>query len=332
MTANYKKKNQPIPKALFYIQMIKYFILFGFGIPTAINFLLRVVGNELLQQHLVYCLCICDALIFFSTSGPALYLIFKSFPKLFKQSPVAKGTPDRSPDMDLPTLASYVKAAISLDMIFNSLCGLALSNMVGHIVGIVTGTNLYDLYEFNGKPYNPSKLLKILRLTIMICTTTTYALWAYKGVQSLENFVLYRLTTYTYFSFLLFFIIPTLYWHLLSKIIEVLENKYRRKKEKKPIGLYYLKLVKYACVFFFAYPSLVNCILILVGNTFYADSPKLMIFQASAMGCMTFFSTLMAFYPLFKSFQGLLAKTSRASVKESQTAVSPTVRMEPCTQ
>ncbi|KAJ3322592.1 hypothetical protein HDV06_002969 [Boothiomyces sp. JEL0866] len=460
MTANYKKKNQTIPKALFYIRMIKYFILFGFGIPTTINFLLRVLGNEYLQDYLVYCLFVCDALQFFSTSGPALYLLFKSFPQLFKHKETVKRGHDKtmvsfelgldvaaivagiitivdvaivnfedkislrmsqeflyelcdynvaqigcpnlstfhninlictvlhviplvayciypgkllinvlqgreqfsriaqdklaaasgisiicclllmskytvitflSPELDLPSIVYYVKVAISLDMIFNSLCGLALSNMVGHIVGTVTGTNLYDLYEINGKPYNPSKLLKILRLFIMICTTTAYALWASRGLESMENFIFYRFITFTYFSCILFFVIPFVYWNLLSKIITVLQNKYRKRKEKLPVGLHYLKLLRYACVFCFAYPSLVNCLLILVGHTFYSHSPKLISFQIVSMGFMSFFSTVMSFYPIFKSFQTFLSKSRNAS-KASETAVEPTVRMEPCTQ
>ncbi|KAJ3310830.1 hypothetical protein HDV04_004606 [Boothiomyces sp. JEL0838] len=229
-----------------------------------------------------------------------------------------------TPDQESSLLMIYIKYALSSDLLFNAVGGLALSNLVGHIVGTVTGSSLYDLYEFNGKPYDPSKLLKLIRLIILSISIILYSLWETVGLTTLDNYFYYRTITYIYYGFLVIFITPGIYWILISKIVKVLKEKYRRKKEMLPQGIFYLNAVKYATIFGFSLPLLSHFMFSLIGNTLYSnDTDILIIFQVisciSSLVCLT----IMSFYPVYRSFPGLFGRkttsiSSQTDVRQSQ--------------
>ncbi|KAI8905454.1 hypothetical protein EDD86DRAFT_277503 [Gorgonomyces haynaldii] len=102
--------------------------------------------------------------------------------------------------------------------------GLAMSGLVNSVVTTATGASLYEPVKVGERIIDPSKALKIIRLTVLILGLVFVNLFAFNGIFEKPAFVFYRRLLFSFTSFVSLFISLPILWFFGSKVIITLRN------------------------------------------------------------------------------------------------------------
>ncbi|KAJ3310832.1 hypothetical protein HDV04_004608 [Boothiomyces sp. JEL0838] len=195
----------------------------------------------------------------------------------------------------------------------NFIGGFAVNVFVSYFVNASVGTNLYEYWQVKGKQLSPPTILRIIRLMVFVYTVGMYLAWGTRGLESVALYIIYRRCTYLFYAFLSAFVTPVIYWILLSKIVNVLGEKYKKNKQKVPIGVTYIQIIKYAILLGFGVPTTLQFTLRVIGNELFQHS--LNYFQITCNFFFFFSSSMFSAYMIYKSLPAIVERAKSGTVQ-----------------
>ncbi|KAJ3275209.1 hypothetical protein HDV01_000934 [Terramyces sp. JEL0728] len=211
----------------------------------------------------------------------------------------------------------YARTMIVLEYLTNLIGGIALSTLSAYFVQGAIGTN-NQLFQVSGKKFDPQKIIKLFRLTILLYILTFFVLWLTKGMESQEEYVLYRRIIYYGYTVIVGVISPLIYHFFLSAIINKLTTYYKENEEPIPIALKYLVLLKTTLTRGFSFALATQMFLKVFGNDYLQNH---LIAAQIITNVMTFYTaTILSIYGIYKLFPRLANSISKSSHSKSSKA------------
>ncbi|KAJ3275202.1 hypothetical protein HDV01_000927 [Terramyces sp. JEL0728] len=84
LTKKVQRRNMGEPISLYFIRMVKAFIIVAYAVPSTLQNFFRVIGNEYYLDSLVYWQVATEGLYLITTSCWAVYILYKAFPNVLK--------------------------------------------------------------------------------------------------------------------------------------------------------------------------------------------------------------------------------------------------------
>ncbi|KAJ3310839.1 hypothetical protein HDV04_004615 [Boothiomyces sp. JEL0838] len=203
-----------------------------------------------------------------------------------------------SVNSDYNTILSNTKAIISIEYISLSTAGICITCFVSHMVQGALGSN-ETIYTLFGKEFNPMKIIRLIRLVVFIFSIAFFTLWLQLGLQSPDQYVIYRRIIYYSYTVLVGMINPGVYHNFLSKIVKKLETRFKENNLEAPEALKVLKLFKKIFTTSYAFSGGISMFTRVFANDYFSNSILPWQIVGNLAGFYT--STVLTFYSIYRT-------------------------------